>query len=264
MSLSPQLTSINWWNFLPSADAQLKQHGPDVSGNWKSTTTDHPLHTRLLEREEGWLFGTRYLEVHDDKSYEPPKASSDASATVVMVTVVGEDRSSHLQTQPAEHGGGYCEQSVRPESTAIWRWLTTLIRMWKTTTEHLPWVKYYHILSYLTLSTIKGGYYFSHFVAEKTASKSFRNFLKDSPPPHKGNSKTEFQTQVSLVLNPKLLAPSWFRNTWDFKKFQESKPVLKDLNHGSGVGPRHWYSLLMGSQDKEPLHAIMEMSFLSL
>ena len=38
------------------------------------------------------------MEVREDKSYKPLKASSHASATVVMVTIVGEDRSSHLQT----------------------------------------------------------------------------------------------------------------------------------------------------------------------
>lgn len=35
-------------------------------------------------------------------------------ATVVMVTAVGEDGSWHLQTQPAEHGGGYCEAERAP------------------------------------------------------------------------------------------------------------------------------------------------------
>lgn len=35
-------------------------------------------------------------------------------AAVVMLTVVGEDRSWHLQTQPAEHGGGYCEAERAP------------------------------------------------------------------------------------------------------------------------------------------------------
>lgn len=93
-------------SLLPSIDGtpfhQLMHNSNNMAWMWEGTGNQTPLiiHFTLgsCREEEGWLFGKRYMEVRDDKSYKPLKASSDASATVVMVTVVGEDRSSYLQT----------------------------------------------------------------------------------------------------------------------------------------------------------------------
>lgn len=54
---------------LPSTQLShsFKQHGPDMRGNWKSNAIDQ-LSTRQLGKEEGWLFGTWYLGVHEDPS----------------------------------------------------------------------------------------------------------------------------------------------------------------------------------------------------
>ena len=155
-------------------------------------------------------------------------------------------------------------QSVRPESTSIWWWLTALIRIWKTPIEHSPWVKYYHILSYLTLSTIKGGYYFLPFCSWEKSLKEFQKLPQRLPPP-----------RLSVKLSFKPRSPWWWTpSSWHLHGSETPEKILRNSRNpsqslkiwitGSGVGPRHWYSLLMRSQDKEPLHEIMEMSFLSL
>ena len=120
-------------------------------------------------------------------------------------------------------------QSVHPESTSIWWWLTALIIIWKTPIEHSPWVKYYHILSYLTLSTIKGGYYFLPFCSWEKSLKEFQKLPQRLPPP-KLSVKLSFKPRSSWWWTPS----SWHLHGSETpEKSSSSQFCLYGLSHES-------------------------------
>lgn len=128
-------------------------------------------------------------------------------------------------------------QSVSPGSISIWWWLKSLIRILTTTYWVLTMSQILTYFVLFILSTLKGSYSYSPFYSWENSLKEFQKLPQGHP--SKGSRKIEFQMQVSLMLNPKLLAPLWFRNAWeDFKKFQKPKPIPKDLHHLVWTGPR--------------------------
>ena len=255
-SLLPPIDGTSSHQLMHNANDMAQMwEGLEIKPHWSPTSYE-----AVVETEEGWLFGTRYLEVHDDKSYKALKASSDASShggyanSGVRRQVLAPSNAARR----TQHGGGYCE------ATSTRWWLTTLLRIWKATIKHLPWVKYYRILSHLTLWTVKDGYYFLPFYSWENSLKEFQKLAQRLPPP-----------KVSVKLSFRSRSPwCWTPSSWHLHGSETPEKIVRNSRNPSqalkiwitwsGVGPRPWYLLLMGSQDKEPLPEIMEMSFLSL